>query len=341
MAIKKLNQYNFLAPIENNSLIGHTEVIQNFMDAFSKRAEYPIHPVWMLTGPRGIGKATLAYHMARFILKNQQQEMAGGGLFGESPVNSNTDFLLSPDDNIFKKMIDGGFGDFFILDIEHNIDKDGKSKTDGKQISVYTIRAMIQKMQMSSMEGGWRIVIVDSMDQLNQAASNAMLKILEEPPANTIFILVVHQLSKILPTIRSRSRVEKMRPLTPEQLRELFYIFLPDEDLPYSLIKLASGSFGRIADLKRTGGAELYQELLEILNNSRANSADIMPLAISISKDTANFGILLDAIAHFGLADLYPNATREIAAISNVYLEPEVAIFKIINDIKMVVQKCS
>ncbi len=296
MAPKKANVYNFPAPIDSDILIGHEDVLRTFDDAWARRNEYPIHPVWMFCGTRGIGKSTLAHKIARGVY--------------------------------------GNVGDFFIIDMERNIDKDGRLKTDGKQISVFTVRAMIEKLQLSSMSGGWRVVLVDSMDELNTAASNAMLKILEEPPANTIFLLITHQLARVLPTIRSRSRVEKMRPLKDSQLRELFYKFIPGEDLSQDLIKLANGSFGRIADLKRTGGSELYEDLLNYLNNPNANSADGLALAIAISKDNANFGILLDAVAHFGLADLYPIVNQSLNAIERVYLEPEIAIFKIINEIK-------
>ena len=132
--------YNFPHPMENEYLVGHTDTFQNFINAWNNRDTHPIHPVWMLTGPMGIGKATLAYKIS--------------------------------------KMVYGNVGDFFIIDIERNIDKDGKPKPDGKQISVFTVRAMIEKMQMSSMSGDWRVILIDSVDQLSTAASNAILKLL-------------------------------------------------------------------------------------------------------------------------------------------------------------------
>lgn len=288
--------YNFPDPMDNDCLVGHGDVMSAFTNAWNGRETHPIHPVWMLTGPRGIGKATLAYKIA--------------------------------------KMVYGNVGDFFIIDQARNIDKDGKVKSDGKVISVYTVRAMIEKMQMSSMSGGWRVILIDSVDELNTAASNAILKLLEEPPANTLFLLVVHQLSNVLPTVRSRARVEKLRPLTLAQLRELCVKFLPDEDVSTDTLKLANGSFGKIANLKKTGGDAIYAELIEVLQNPRANSADLMTMAKKIAPDAALHGILLDAIAYFGLAELYPTATHAIADINRVYLEPEIGIFKIITEIK-------
>ena len=250
----------------------------------------------MLTGPTGIGKATLAYKIA--------------------------------------KMVYGNVGDFFIIDIDRNIDQHGKPKTDGKVISVHTVRAMIERMQMSSMSGDWRVILIDPVDQLSTSASNAILKLLEEPPAKTLFLLVVHQLANVLPTVRSRARVEKMRPLTISQLRELCARFMPEEDISVETLRLSNGSFGKIANLKKSGGDVIYAELIELLNNQTANNADAMMLAKKIAPAPELHGILLDAIAHFGLAELYPNATRAIADIKNIYLEPEIGIFKIIMEIK-------
>lgn len=296
MASKKTNSYNFPHPMDNDCLIGHNEVLNDFLSAWNARESYPIHPVWMLTGPRGIGKATLAYKIA--------------------------------------KMVYGNVGDFFIIDMERNIDKDGKPKTDGKVISVYTVRAMIEKMQMSSMSGDWRVILIDSVDELNTAASNALLKLLEEPPAKTLFLLIVHQLSSVLPTIRSRARVEKMRPLSISQLRELCVKFMPDEEVSTETLTLANGSFGRIANLKKSGGDEIYAELIETLQDSHSNSADLMNVARKIALQPELYGILLDVIAHFRLAELYPVATRAIADVNKIYLEPEIALFKIMNEIK-------
>ena len=282
--------------MDNDTLVGHTDVMADFLAAWRGRDEHPIHPVWMLAGPRGIGKVTMAYQIA--------------------------------------KMVYGNVGDFFIIDISRNIDKDGKPKPDGKTISVYTVRAMIEKMQMSSMSDDWRVILIDSVDELNAAASTALLKLPEEPPAKTLFLLLVHQLANVLPTVRSRARVEKMHPLTVTQLRELCNRFMPDANVSDETLRLANGSFGRIANLKKSGGDAIYDELMACLRNPRSNSVDMMSVAKRIAPDPALHGILLDAIAALGLADLYPTATHAIADIARLNLEPETALFKIITQIK-------
>jgi len=268
------------------------------MDAWQNRDSHPLHPVWMLCGPRGIGKATLAYQIAH--------------------------------------MVYGNVGDFFIIDMDRNIDKDGRVKSDGKSISVYTVRATIEKMQLSSMSGQWRVVLIDSVDMLTTAAANAILKLLEEPPAKTLFLLVTHQLSSVLPTVRSRARVEKMRPLSIADLRRLCARFMPNEAIDDETLRLANGSFGRIANLKQSGGDAIYESLTQFVTNPRGTASDAMNLARQIAPFPELYGILLDVIAHFNLAELYPVATHAIADIGRVNLEPEVSIFKII----LGIQKC-
>ena len=302
MAARKSSKsaYVFPAPIDNDEIVGHVDVWNHFMDAWNARDTHPMHPVWMLTGPRGIGKATLAYKIAKHVY--------------------------------------GNVGDFFIIDMAHNIDDHGKPKTDGKIISVHTVRGVIERMQLSSMSGRWRVVVIDSADELSPAAANALLKLLEEPPAQTLFLLVVHQLTSVLPTVRSRARIEKMRPLTIDQLRELCARFIPDAEISNETLRLSNGSFGRVANLKTLGGDAIYDELIATLENPKSTASDLLAIARKIAPDNALYGILLDAIARFGLAELYPMATTQIANISRINLEPEIAIFSILNEIKKCLQ---
>lgn len=296
MAKKKEVLFEFPNPMDNDCLVGHGNTLKTFVDAWNNREKHPIHPVWMLCGPRGIGKATFAYKIA--------------------------------------KMVYGNVGDFFIIDLARNIDERGNLKPDAKSISVNTVRAMIEKMQMSSMSGQWRVVLIDSVDELTVAAENAVLKLLEEPPAQTLFLLVTHQLSNVLPTVRSRARVEKMCPLSISELRELCTRFLGNEEISSDILKLSNGSFGKIAHLKAFGGDEIYEELLDILQNKNSNACDIMNVAEKIGAESSLYGIVLDAIAYFNLADLYPVATRAISDINRLNLKPDITIFKIINEIK-------
>lgn len=297
MATKKKEiLFEFPNPMDNDYLIGHQDTLKTFKNAWDDRDNHPIHPVWMLCGPRGIGKATLAYKIA--------------------------------------KQVYGNVGDFFIIDLAHNIDERGNLKPDAKNISVNTVRNMIEKMQMSSMSGQWRVVLIDAVDELTVAAENAILKLLEEPPQQTLFLLVTHQLSNVLPTVRSRARVEKMHPLTMSELRELCVRFMPNEEISTEILKLSNGSFGKIANLKATGGDVIYEELLNTLQNKHSNASDMMSVATKIASSPALYGIVLDAIAYLGLADIYPSANQAISDINRLNLKADITIFKIINEIK-------
>ena len=292
MATKKKEVlFEFPNPMDNDCLIGHKNTLKTFMDAWDDRENHPIHPVWMLCGPRGIGKATLAYKIA--------------------------------------KQVYGNVGDFFIIDLAHNLDDRGNLKPDAKMISVNTVRNMIDRMQMSSMSGQWRVILIDAVDELTVAAENAILKLLEEPPQQTLFLLVTHQLSNVLPTVRSRARVEKMHPLTTSELRELCVKFMPDTEISSEILKLSNGSFGKIANLKATGGDIVYEELLNVLQNKHSNASDMMDVAEKIAISPALYGIVLDAIAYLNLADIYPSANQAISDINRLNLKPDITIFKI------------
>lgn len=297
MAVKKKEVlFEFPNPMDNDCLIGHSDTLKTFMDAWNAREEHPIHPAWMLCGPRGIGKSTLAYKIA--------------------------------------KQVYGNVGDFFIIDLAHNLDDRGNLKPDAKAISVNTVRNMIERMQMSSMSGQWRVILIDAVDELTVAAENAILKLLEEPPQQTLFLLVTHQLSNVLPTVRSRARVEKMHPLTISELRELCVKFMPDTEISSEILKLSNGSFGKIANLKASGGDIVYEELLNVLQNKHSNASDVMAVAEKIAASPALYGIVLDAIAYLNLADIYPTANQAISDINRLNLKADITIFKIITEIK-------
>ncbi len=297
MAVKKKEVlFEFPNPMDNDYLVGHRDTLKTFMDAWNDRENHPIHPVWMLCGPRGIGKSTLAYKIA--------------------------------------KQVYGNVGDFFIIDLAHNLDDRGNVKSDAKAISVNTVRNMIERMQMSSMSGQWRVILIDAVDELTVAAENAILKLLEEPPQQTLFLLVTHQLSNVLPTVRSRARVEKMHPLTMSEMRELCARFMGDTEISDEILKLSNGSFGKIANLKATGGDIIYDELLNVLQSKHSTASDMMSVAEKIATSPALYGIVLDAVAYFGLADIYPMANQAISDINRLNLKADITIFKIINEIK-------
>ncbi|MGA1782538.1 MAG: DNA polymerase III subunit delta', partial [Candidatus Puniceispirillaceae bacterium] len=127
-----------------------------------------MHHAWLLTGPRGIGKASMARMAAAWLLS---EAPAPAGLFGDDmPV-----FSVSPDDPGSKLVFRGAHPDY--LSITPAVD-DNKSG----QIKIDQIREMVPFMAHKPAKGGWRVAVIDSMDEINRNGANAMLKLLEEPP---------------------------------------------------------------------------------------------------------------------------------------------------------------
>lgn len=157
---------------------------------------------FMLIGPNGIGKATLAYRAARFILAHPDPAAPA--------VQTATSLAIDPQHPVARRVAAQGHGDLLILERTPN-DK-GVLR---QQIAVEDIRRTISFFGATAGEGGWRIAIVDAVDELNRFGANALLKILEEPPQRALLLLVCHSASRVLPTLRSRCSVLAMRPLTP------------------------------------------------------------------------------------------------------------------------------
>jgi DNA polymerase-3 subunit delta' len=189
-------------PRKTSSLYGQTEAEQAFLDAY--RGGRMPH-AWLIGGPRGVGKATLAYRMARFVFAYPDQ--------GAREAQGATSLALPPDHPAVRRIAAQGHPD--LLALERVEDEKGKMPT---MISVDLVRKTIGFFGSTAGEGGWRVCIVDSADELNAAGANALLKILEEPPTKALLLVVSHAPGRLLPTIRSRCRRLMLRPLAAEDV---------------------------------------------------------------------------------------------------------------------------
>src|SRR5579859_3056400 len=242
-------------PRENPSLSGHETAEQVLLKAFtSGRLPHGL----LITGPHGIGKATLAYRFARFLLS--QEGDGGGGLFAPTVPSS---LALPPDHPVFRRVASNGHAD--LLTVERGIDP--KRKRERTEIVVDDTRAIAGFLRLTPAEGGWRIVIVDTADEMNRNAANAVLKILEEPPERAILILVSDNPGRLLPTIRSRCRRLPLRPLSEALVAELLGRYRPDLSASdrSALLELAEGSIGHAIELAEQGGLALHRRLVELL----------------------------------------------------------------------------
>ena len=238
-----------IPPRENTDLVGHENAEQQLARSFRSGR---MHHAWLLTGPPGIGMATLAFRLTRWIFAGRAKSGA-----------TSASLHVEPKHPVFRMVASGGHPDLRVLKREIN-EKTGKMRT---EISVDQARDAIHFLQLTPALGGWRIVIVDPVDDLSTAAANSLLKALEEPPARGLFLLVNHAISRALPTIRSRCQRLVMQPLPGASVEALAAKLLPD--LPPAelteLARLSEGSPGRALAFAAAGGLDLLHEMQSVL----------------------------------------------------------------------------
>jgi DNA polymerase III subunit delta' len=213
-------------PRETCGFFGHEAQEQALAEAL---AGGRMHHAWMLTGAKGLGKATLAYRFARVAL--------GAKVIGPRPLDVN------PDDPIARRVAAQSHPDLFIL--RRGLNERGKPR---REITVDDARGLGHFFSLAPSEGGMRVAIIDSVDDLNRNAANAILKTLEEPPARSVLLLVCHAPGAVLPTIRSRCRRLALRGL--EDAIVASALGSPPDP---ALVSLAKGRPGKAISLRAQG----------------------------------------------------------------------------------------
>lgn len=251
---------DILHPRLNPDLIGHEAAERDYLGAWSGGR---LAHAWLICGPRGIGKATLAYRMARHAL-TQIAEPAAADMFGGPPPPTN--LKMSPEHPIFKRVAAMGHGDFRSVERAWTDSKQTKRKT---SIAIDDIREIGSFLSMTPSEGAWRTIVIDAADEMNPNSANAVLKVLEEPPKRALLFLVAHNPDRLLPTIRSRCRRLDLKPLSSQQVTILLNRYRPSLKPAEvaSLSILADGSIGRALELDDEGGVELFGDLMAILGD--------------------------------------------------------------------------
>ncbi len=256
-------------------IIGHDAAEQAILTAYNAGK---LHHAWLLAGPMGVGKASFARRVARFLLSGARAE-EGGGLFGPAEPTS----LDVASDDPAGALIDAGSHPGLLLLERLLNEKTGKRAT---AISVDQARQLAPFMSLMTADGGWRVVLIDAMDDMNRAASNAVLKILEEPPAKTLFLLISHQPGGLLPTIRSRCRRLEFKRLGDSDVEAVLQSQLvAPADIPI-LLALADGSPGQAL---RFAGLDL-PPLASALEEAMAGTltlADRLAIAEQLGKADA------------------------------------------------------
>jgi DNA polymerase-3 subunit delta' len=243
-------------PRHTADLVGHGAAEATLIDAWgSGRMAH----AWLITGPKGIGKATLAFRFARFLLARGAAPALD--MFGGRPDS----LLVAPDDPVFARVAAAGHADLLTVERSWN-DKGSRWRN---EIVIDDVRRVTPFFGMTAGEGGWRICILDAADEMNRNAANAVLKILEEPPARALILLVAHAPGRLLPTIRSRCRRLALRPLAEPEVAAVLAARRPDlpEGDRAALARLAEGSPGRALALAEQGGLDLYREMVGLIGS--------------------------------------------------------------------------
>jgi DNA polymerase-3 subunit delta' len=252
-------------------IVGHDKAVEQFRNAWDSRA---LHHAWLLAGPRGVGKAHFAKEAAVRLLS----EAAG------PPVDLSG--LETPEDHPMAKLIAAGsHPDMRWLE---RLEKE-KGEGLARDIAVKQVRDLGEFMGMTSALSPWRVAVIDSMDEMNREASNALLKMLEEPPPNTIFFLVSHAPGRLLPTIRSRCRRVQFEALGDDAMASILEHQFPEASAEerQRLIPLAGGSVGRALAFASLELGPLERDALAILREGDPDNSKRSGLAGQLARKAA------------------------------------------------------
>lgn len=264
-------------PRETGTLVGHGEAEQDMLAAYRSGR---MHHAWLISGPEGIGKATLAYRLARFALAHADPASA--------EVANAKSLAVAPDDPAARQVARLSHPDLIVLRRGWNADR----KAFFGEIRVDDVRRAVSFFGSTAGAGGWRIAIVDLADDLNGAAANALLKALEEPPPRAMFLLLSATPRALPAPVRSRCRSLRLSPLTAVETLEVL-ADLPEvageheaEDLA-SAAELAEGSVVRALSLLASDGAALRRLVSGLLD--RLPAVDVKA-AHALAEDLAKRG---------------------------------------------------
>ena len=242
----------FAHPRETRRLFGQEDAERTLLQAFSGGR---MHHAWLLCGRTGIGKATLAYRFARHVLARAEERDASS-------------LEVDPEIAAARQVAALSHPGLLVLRRPYDV----RSKRLSTGIPVDEVRRLKSFLGLTAGDDAWRVIVVDSADDLNPNAANALLKSLEEPPRRAVFVLISSEPSSLLPTIRSRCRRLNMRPLNRADLRRAMLSALdasgpspPEESQWKQLEQHADGSVRLALQLFAGGGLKDHAAISELL----------------------------------------------------------------------------
>src|SRR5271157_5801246 len=246
-------QFSAVHPRETAVLFGHREAELALLNAYRGGR---IPHAWLIGGAQGIGKATLAYRMARFVLAHRHPLAAS--------VQRAETLYVDPTDHVARQIAAGAHGG--LLTLERSLNDKGVMRT---VITVDETRETISFFGTTAAVEGWRVCVVDTVDELNANAANALLKILEEPPQQSLFLLVSHAPARVLPTIQSRCRKLPLRPLVTSDVVRAAALatgMAADDPALGEAAQAAEGSVARALTLLGGDALKLHQRTAALLS---------------------------------------------------------------------------
>jgi DNA polymerase-3 subunit delta' len=310
-------------------IVGQDKAVDAFASAWATRK---LHHAWLLAGPKGVGKASFAHAAARRVLADAAGPASG--LPG----------LATDDAHPMVKLVEAGSHPD-MRRLERLVNE--KTGNLARNISVDQVRGLGELFDLSPAMSDWRVVIIDSVDELEASGANALLKMLEEPPPNSLFFLVSHAPGRLLPTIRSRCRRLDFQALDDDAMTSILEIQAPEVSPAEraKIIAMAGGSGGRALAFAELGLARLEDDALAILHRGDPTNARRSELALELGKrgagerytaflDLAPSLIAREARQADGskrerALDAYAKA-RELATIApRLSLDPAATVFQI------------
>jgi DNA polymerase-3 subunit delta' len=267
----------FAHPGETGELFGHQAAERELAAALESGQ---VHHGWLFSGPSGIGKATLAYRFAKCLLASD----------GERQLSSGT-LDIGAETMAARQVVSLSHAGLLVLRRPYDI----KVKRFTASIPIAEVRRLRSFLSHRASEGSWRVVIVDTADDLNINAANALLKSLEEPPARTVFLLISSEPGRLLNTIRSRCRRLDLSALGESELRGAAELAFANSDASApsaaeweKLLELSQGSVRRLIGLHANGGVELFGKVSKVFSNlPKVNWGDVHQLAEKLAPVAA------------------------------------------------------
>ncbi|GAA0482069.1 hypothetical protein GCM10009096_25470 [Parasphingorhabdus litoris] len=268
------------------SFLGHEKAQRIFRQSYDKGT---LHHAWILAGPKGVGKAGFAKQAAQFLLDSQARELSTSDGFDLNDMSQSAKLLAA-----------GSHPDFRLVQRGGKTDKeDKKAREEGiasleehelkRNISIAQIRSLQSLFSTQASISRYRVVVIDAIDDLERGGANALLKNLEEPPENTIFLLVSHTPERLLPTIRSRCQILRFDPLNDSQMERVLTTISPElpQDELSALIAAGEGAPGKALQYIDAGLAELESLARDIMHTGDRNNQIKSDLARKLSLKAA------------------------------------------------------